>query len=44
MAVYLNICNLILSKKAITEKYKGGGFLFRKDYYPSLSDINQEDD
>jgi len=44
MAVYLHIYNLIISKKAVTEKYKGGGFLFRKDYYPSLSGIHQEDD
>jgi hypothetical protein len=43
MAVYLNIFNLIIDKKAICDKYSGGLNKFRKDYDIPASLINQED-
>ena len=42
MPVYLHIFNLIINKKAITDKYFGGLGQFRKDYDIPESEINQE--
>jgi hypothetical protein len=44
MPVYLDIFNLIVNKKAVTEKYSGGINQFRIDYNIPISEINQEDD
>lgn len=43
MAVYLDIYNLVVSKKAIAEKYTGGIEKFRLDYGFPASEVNQED-
>lgn len=43
MAIYLDIFNLVINKKAITEKYIGGLERFRKDYNIPSSEINHED-
>jgi len=43
MPVYLHIANLIISKKAVQEKYIGGLEKFREDYKIKTSEINQED-
>ena len=43
MPVYLHIFNLIINKKAVTDKYFGGLEQFRKDYDIPESEINQED-
>jgi hypothetical protein len=44
MPIYLDIYNLIVAKKAVTESYSGGIPQFRIDYNIPLSEINQEDD
>jgi hypothetical protein len=44
MAVYVDLCNLIIDKRAITEKYDGGLAQFRVDYNIPTSEVNQEDD
>jgi hypothetical protein len=44
MPIYLDIYNLIVAKKAVTESYSGGIPQFRMDYNIPLSEINQEDD
>lgn len=44
MAIYLDICNLIISKQIVREKYIGGINQFRMDYDLPNSEINQEDD
>lgn len=43
MAIYLDICNLIIDKKAIIERYNGGLERFREKYDIPASEINQED-
>ena len=43
MAIYLDIYNLVINKKAITEKYIGGLDRFREDYNIPASEINHED-
>lgn len=43
MPVYLDIWNLIISKKAISEKYNGGIEKFKMDYDIERSEIDQED-
>ncbi|MBK7095067.1 MAG: hypothetical protein IPH57_08480 [Saprospiraceae bacterium] len=43
MAIYLDIYNLIINKKAITEKYIDGLERFREDYIIQSSEINHED-
>lgn len=43
MAIYLDIFNLIINKKAITEKYIGGLERFREDFDIPASEINHED-
>lgn len=44
MPVYLYICNLIIKKESIIQKYKGGLAQFRVDFEIDNSEINQEDD
>lgn len=44
MPVYLHLFNLVIDKKAVTEKYAGGMDQFRTDYDIPSSEINQEDD
>lgn len=44
MAVYVDLCNLIIDKQSVIEKYDGGLVQFRLDYNIPASEVNQEDD
>jgi len=44
MPVYIFLSNLIITKKAVIEKYAGGLEQFRKDYKIPEWEVNHEDD
>jgi hypothetical protein len=44
MPLFIDLFNLIIDKKAVSQKYTGGIEQFRKDYNFPVSNVHQEDD